>query len=108
MAIAPDDKPSFVDGDIFSGRQEHIVDFRVGKEMAIDGHASRFPIALRSRDGSGSIPWTNDVVVIREDGRWVVDDVKYDVDQPDARESSLLDDLRDGTAATDAGTSVAQ
>ena len=107
MALAPDDKPPFVDGDLFSGMAEGLTDFRVGQETAIGRDAAGFPVALHYQDRSDSVQWTNHVVVIREDGRWVVEDVRYDVDPPDVRGSSLLDDLPHDASATDDDTLVA-
>ena len=64
----PDDKPPFVDGDYFSSLFEGPSSFKVG-ETTNDG--------VRVNFAYEDARWTDTVVVIQEQGRYVVDDVIF-------------------------------
>jgi hypothetical protein len=72
-ARAPDEKPPFVEGDLFSSLFEGPTAFTV--DTAALG--PRVPVHLTRADDSGRSEWTDRVVVREERGRWVVDDVEY-------------------------------
>ena len=108
MALRPDDKPPFVDSDIFSGVAEGMTDFRVGPQTTIGRNKVRVVVMLRYQNGADPIQWANHVVVTREDGRWVVDDIRYDVDRGSDQDSSLLGDLSYSVSATGDGVPDAQ
>lgn len=75
MKENPDEKPPFVDGDHFSSLFEGPRVFEVVRTTrAADG---RWHVRVRFRRDAVTPPWEDVVVVTREDGRYVVDDVVY-------------------------------
>ena len=70
----PDEKPPFVDGDhftsVFEGPQTFEITRVVRKGKSHDVH-------VRFGGGEGAAPWTDVVVVKKESGRFVIDDVRF-------------------------------
>jgi hypothetical protein len=69
-------KPPFVDGDIFSGPQDGARPFTVLDEVV--GTGQGLLVKVCSEPEYNMSPWEVSVVVIRERGRYVIDDVLYD------------------------------
>lgn len=71
----PDEKPPFVDGDHFSSLFEGPRVFEIVRSRRVaDG---RWHVRVRFRYDAVAPPWEDTVVVTREDGRYVIDDVVY-------------------------------
>jgi hypothetical protein len=71
-----EDKPPFCDGDIFSSNFEGATSFDVGKSYK-SGSSYRIDLHLVYIDKSGKVSWTDAIYVIEENGRFVVDDMKF-------------------------------
>jgi hypothetical protein len=67
----PDDKPPFVDGCLFASLFEGPKAFKVGTAVA-DGQGFKVPVHFTYEK---DVAWDDEVVVAREDGRYVIDDV---------------------------------
>ena len=67
----PDEKPPFVDGCLFASLFEGPKAFKVGTAVA-DGAASKVKVHFTAEEG---VAWDDEVVVIKEEGRYVIDDV---------------------------------
>jgi hypothetical protein len=67
----PDEKPPFVDGCLFASLFEGPKAFRIGRTVA-DGQG--FKVQVHFSAGQG-VAWDDEVLVTREDGRYVIDDV---------------------------------
>lgn len=72
-ARAPDEKPPFVEGDLFSSLFEGPTSFEVDSTAT----GAVVPVRLVRADDAGRTAWTDRVVAREERGRWVVDDVEY-------------------------------
>ena len=67
----PDDKPPFVDGCLFASLFEGPKAFEVGRAVA-DGPRFKVPVHFTYEK---DVAWDDAVIVAREDGRYVIDDV---------------------------------
>jgi hypothetical protein len=67
----PDDKPPFVDGCLFASLFEGPRSFKVGTTVA-EGKDSKVKVHFTADEG---VAWDDEVVVVKEDGRDVIDDV---------------------------------
>jgi hypothetical protein len=73
-------KPPFSDGDCFSSNVEHATSFKLGEAEKIP---SGFRVKLRLaqidtiQPNEQPFEWTDAVIVIREDDRFVVDDMEF-------------------------------
>lgn len=67
----PDDKPPFVDGCLFASLFEGPRTFRIGRTVA-DGQGWKVQVHFSVDQG---VAWDDEVLVTREDGRYVIDDV---------------------------------
>jgi len=78
------DKPPFIDGDCFSSNVEGVTKFTIGKSQESNGRY-RIDLSLVYIDQMSSdkpFAWTDAVIVIKEDGRFVVDDMEFLGDWP--------------------------
>ena len=78
------DKPPFVDGDCFSSHVEGVTRFTIGTSQESDG---RYRIDLNllyidKMNPDKPFAWTDAVIAIKEDGRFVVDDMEFLGDWP--------------------------
>jgi hypothetical protein len=69
----PNDKPQILEGEIFSGLYEGFTGFETGPENITDGQAV---VEVRFRNEHYDVDWTDEVVLIDEDG-WKIDDIRY-------------------------------
>ena len=69
----PTDKPQILEGEMFSGLYEGFTGFETGRENVADGQAI---VEVRFRNDHYDVEWTDEVVLIDEDG-WKIDDVRY-------------------------------
>ncbi len=67
----PDEKPPFVDGCLFASLFEGPKAFEIGRVTA-DGEGWKVRVHFTGDQG---VAWDDDVLVVREDGRQVIDDV---------------------------------
>jgi uncharacterized protein DUF3828 len=67
----PDEKPPFVDGCLFASLFEGPKSFKVGGAVT-EGSASKVKVHFTADEG---VAWDDEVVVIKEDGRYVIDEV---------------------------------
>ena len=68
-----DEKPPFVDGDHFTSLFEGPKSFEVGRAVAEPNGSWN----VRVRFSHDSVRWEDAVVVVQEDGRYVIDDVLF-------------------------------
>ena len=87
----PGAKPSFAEGDLFSSLFEGPSNFRVLDEQP--GSPHRVNMILTYNWEGASTSWSDHVVLIQEDGRWVVDDVEYGGQWDFAAQGSLRSSL---------------
>lgn len=67
----PDEKPPFVDGCLFASLFEGPKSFTVGAAVA-EGQGSKVKVHFKADQ---DVAWDDEVVVIKENGRYVIDDV---------------------------------
>ena len=67
----PDDKPPFVDGCLFASLFEGPKAFKVGAAVA-EGSGSKVKVRFTADEG---VAWDDEVIVVKENGRYVIDDV---------------------------------
>ena len=67
----PDEKPPFVDGCLFASLFEGPKSFKVGAAVA-EGQGSKVKVHFKADQ---DVAWDDEVVLIRENGRYVIDDV---------------------------------
>lgn len=68
-AAFPSDKPPFVEGDLFTSNSEGFTRFEVER----GGAAVRFEYV----EGAYRINWRDELKLVKEGGRWVIDDVRF-------------------------------
>ncbi len=68
----PDDKGPWVEGDLFTSNFEGFSRFQVNATAQ-----ARIPVAFTYTENGQAFSWKDEVGMIPEDGRWVVDDVFY-------------------------------
>ena len=73
-ARAPDEKPAFAEGDLFSSLFEGPTSVTVASVDSADG-AWRVTVLMRYAGATPETEWTDTVQVIEERGRRVIDDV---------------------------------
>lgn len=82
----PGDKPPWVEGDMFSGnfegftRVKNVPDTGVARGERV-GFLVDFEYA-QAKGGQATVAWRDEVVLVKESGRWVIDDVLYRRDAP--------------------------
>jgi Protein of unknown function (DUF3828) len=67
----PDEKPPFVDGCLFASLFEGPKSFKLGAAVA-EGQGTKVKVHFTADQG---VAWDDEVIVIKEDGRYVIDDV---------------------------------
>lgn len=72
----PDDKPPFVEGDLFSSLFEGPQSFELGQTSLVDRHAI-VPITFTAADGDRTTRWTDTIVLAKSGGAWKIRDVRY-------------------------------
>lgn len=104
MAAAPNEKPAFVEGDLFSSLFEGPTGFEVkagevtGAGGATDatgaeGASYRVPVHFTFKDNNTAQRWVDTVLVVTEGGRLVVSDVCYGGTWDFANKGSLVTSL---------------
>lgn len=86
----PTDKPLILEGELFSGLYEGFTSYKVVSE-ALDGDRATVDVLFTNQHYD--ISWTDRMEMVREDGEWRIDDVRY-LDKKTAA-LGLRDVLRD-------------
>jgi hypothetical protein len=76
MARAPDEKPSFAEGDLFSSLFEGPNAAEVVADSA-RGQARVASVRMTYNGASPAVTWTDRVVLVQQNGRYVIDDIEY-------------------------------
>ena len=69
----PNDKPTILEGEIFSGLYEGFTAFEIAGESVSGDQAV---VQVRFRNEPYNVTWTDEVVLVDEDG-WKIDDIRY-------------------------------
>lgn len=99
---APDEKPRFAEGDLFSSLFEAPTSFRVMPAPA-GGDTALVPVECTNDRERPVVRWTDTAVVVREHGVWRVQDIRYGGEWDFANKGSLLRSLTAGTSGSTAG-----
>lgn len=89
----PDEKPRYVEGDLFSSLFEGTTAVRPLVPLTDDTGAVRVPVQFTYDREKPSVTWTDTVVVVKERGHWVVRDVRYGGTWDFANKGALLESL---------------
>ncbi len=77
ISAHPGDKGPWVEGDMFSSNFEGFAKFRVGDPKPGNGQRQLMTLNFEYVDGGKSHTWADQVVVVRQGNRWVLDDILY-------------------------------
>lgn len=92
MKRAPDEKPAFVEGDLFSSLFEGPTSYR--PQPAIErGDVTLVPIMFVYDRQPPAVTWTDTVVVKQQNGQWRVHDIRYGGTWDFGNKGSLLQSL---------------
>jgi hypothetical protein len=72
----PDDKPPWIEGDIFSSSFEGFTSFRAAASKP-RGQGREVAVRFIYAEGKHRVKWTDALVLRNEAGRWLVDDLFY-------------------------------
>jgi hypothetical protein len=76
--LHPGDKPPWVEGDMFSSSFEGFTRFQVNGAGASKGPRTLYKVSFEyAEKGQKPVTWTDEVALIQEGGRWVIDNVFY-------------------------------
>ena len=89
----PDEKPPWIEGDLFSSLFEGATEYKIGKTTQT-GNTAKVEVALRRKDDSGESNWTDTVVLAKSGKKWVITDIIFNGDWEFETGSSLLNVLR--------------
>jgi hypothetical protein len=87
-AERPDEKPPYVEGDLFSSLFEGPERFEVS-DSQVDGDLARVRVAMRHGEGETAKRWTDTLVMRLDDGIWCLADVEYGGEWPMANKGRL-------------------
>lgn len=76
MKKFPDEKPPFIEGDLFSSLFEGPHHFQVGTAV-IEGEVARIPIAYERTEAGDTVKWTDTLILTKTPEGWKVDDMRY-------------------------------
>jgi hypothetical protein len=76
IAERPGEKPPYVEGALFSSLFEGYTQTRP-LTVAVEGNTARVPTCFVYTDGNSRTEWTDTVLLRRDDGIWVIDDIAY-------------------------------
>lgn len=95
MKASPDEKPPWIEGDLFSSMFEGATTTAEGvTEMAKDGASAKVAMAFAFvTEGEMPVNWKDDYLLVREDGVWKVDDVAFHGSWDFASHGKLSDSL---------------
>lgn len=87
-AERPDEKPPYVEGDLFSSLFEGPDEFEAADSI-VEGDRARVEIAMSAGRGDQARRWKDTVELRLDDGIWCLDDVAYGGDWPFANKGRL-------------------
>ena len=99
IARAPDEKPSFAEGDLFSSLFEGPNAVEVGADSA-RGSARVASVHMTYTGANPPVAWTDRVVLVMQNGRYVIDDIEYGGKWDFATKGALKSMLASALAAT--------
>jgi hypothetical protein len=73
----PDEKPPWVEGDMFSSSFEGFTKFRVADGASPTGARATIAVEFEYAKGDKPVTWRDEILLVREGQRWVIDDVRY-------------------------------
>lgn len=76
MKKFPDEKPPWVDGDLFSSLFEGPQRFEIG-EAKITGDRAEVPVTCVHTYGGDTAKWTDILILTKTESGWLVDDLRY-------------------------------
>ena len=88
----PDEKPPWVEGDLFSSLFEGPDGFEA-RDTAADGNSARVSVAMTHGEGEKAVRWKDTLVLQLDDGIWCLADVEYGGDWASANKGRLADAL---------------
>jgi hypothetical protein len=88
----PDDKPPWVDGDLFSSLFEGPQRFEIG-EAKITGDRAEVPVSCVHTEGGDTAKWTDVLILTKTKSGWLVDDLRYGGTWDFAAKGTLRDAL---------------
>ena len=77
----PDDKPPWIEGDLFASNFEGVSSFKLGT-AAFNADKASIPVYLEYRDGKDVMRWIDVVVLERANKRWRVWDIYMNAPWP--------------------------
>jgi hypothetical protein len=87
-AERPDEKPPYVEGDLFSSLFEGPDEFEA-RDSVVEGDRARVQIAMSTGSGEQARRWTDTLELRLDEGIWCLDDVAYGGDWPFANKGRL-------------------
>ena len=72
----PDDKPPWIEGDLFSSLFEGATSYKIGRTSQ-KGSTANVDVALSYKDPSGVSNWTDTVVLTKAGSKWLIRDILY-------------------------------
>lgn len=94
----PDEKPPWIEGDLFSSLFEGPQEFSVGEAKIVDDRAE-IPMSFRYSSDGQTTKWQDTVVLTKSGTGWLVADVAYGGTWDFGNKGTLLKGLRPGGAA---------
>jgi hypothetical protein len=70
----PDEKPPWIEGDLFSSLFEGAQSFRIGN-ASHRGDIAEVPVKLAYREGGSTTRWSDVLILVRNGNRWLVSDI---------------------------------
>lgn len=90
---APDEKPAFADGDLFSSLFEGPTVVKVEGDSGQNGESHRVLAHMSFDSAPAPTTWTDTAIVAPEDGRMVIQDIRYGGNWDFALKGTLRDQL---------------
>lgn len=76
MRKFPDEKPPWIEGDLFSSLFEGPRQFSVGKAK-VQGEMAEVPVECSYTEGGETTKWTDVLILSKSGEAWLIDDVRY-------------------------------
>lgn len=92
MRKFPDEKPPWIEGDLFSSLFEGPRQYQVGKPR-IQGEMAEVPVECAYTEGGETTKWTDMLILSKSGDSWLIDDVSYGGDWDFANSGTLKDAL---------------
>ena len=88
----PDEKPPWIEGDLFSSLFEGPKTFTV-QAAKVTGDRAEVPVQCVRTEGGDTAKWSDTLVLIKGEKGWVIDDVRYDGEWDFANTGTLKEAL---------------